>query len=61
MSFAPDFSRSGRPSTESVAVRPSAIAGAWYPGSAAALRRTIEDFFAAVPPAAQPRPALVYT
>ena len=31
-------------------VRPSVIAGSWYPGSERALRRTLEDFFTNVPP-----------
>lgn len=36
------------------AIRPSAIAGAWYPGSAPVLRRTIEGFFDPVQPVALP-------
>jgi MEMO1 family protein len=35
-------------------VRPSAIAGTWYPGSPAVLRRTIEGYLAAVPEPAAP-------
>ncbi len=35
-------------------IRPSAIAGAWYPGSADSLRRTVEEYLAAVKPAPLP-------
>jgi MEMO1 family protein len=35
-------------------IRPSAIAGRWYPGSPVALRRDIERYFAAAPKAALP-------
>ena len=35
-------------------VRPSAIAGTWYPGSAPALRRTIEGYLEQVQPVALP-------
>lgn len=35
-------------------IRPSAIAGRWYPGNPTALRREIERYFAAVPKAALP-------
>jgi AmmeMemoRadiSam system protein B len=40
--------------TPAPAVRPSAIAGAWYPGSAPILRRTIEGYLDPVRPAALP-------
>jgi MEMO1 family protein len=40
--------------TSASSVRPSAIAGTWYPGSAPALRRTIEGYLAQVRPAALP-------
>jgi len=36
--------------------RPSAIAGAWYPGSAPALRKTVQDFLSNVPGAPLGRP-----
>lgn len=39
-------------------IRPSAIAGQWYPGNATVLRRTVEEYFAAVPPAQLPGPLL---
>lgn len=39
-------------------VRPSAIAGTWYPGNAALLRRTVEEYLAAVKPVALPGPVL---
>jgi MEMO1 family protein len=39
-------------------IRPSAIAGRWYPGNAGALRRDIESYFAAAPKAALPGPIL---
>lgn len=39
-------------------IRPSAIAGRWYPGNPTALRRDIKHFFAAVPKAALPGPVL---
>lgn len=39
-------------------IRPSAIAGAWYPDSATALRRTIEGYFAEVSPVSLPGPVL---
>ncbi len=39
-------------------VRPSAIAGTWYPGSAGLLRRTVEEYLAAVKPVALPGPVL---
>lgn len=39
-------------------IRPSAIAGRWYPGNAAALRRDIEGYFAAAPRATLPGPVL---
>ena len=39
-------------------VRPSAIAGTWYPGSAPALRHTIEEYLKAVVPQALPGPAI---
>jgi hypothetical protein len=42
----------------STAVRPSAIAGTWYPGSAPALRRTVEEYLAAAPPAQLPGPVM---
>jgi MEMO1 family protein len=42
---------SGMPTSK---VRPSAIAGAWYPGSAAVLRRTIEGYLDPVRPVALP-------
>jgi MEMO1 family protein len=35
-------------------IRPSAIAGRWYPGNPVALRRDIERYFAAAPKAALP-------
>ncbi len=35
-------------------IRPSAIAGAWYPGSAPALRRAIEGYLAGVTPVTLP-------
>ena len=35
-------------------VRPSAIAGAWYPGSAAALRQTVEGYLAQAQPRRTP-------
>jgi hypothetical protein len=38
----------------STAVRESAIAGTWYPGSTPALRRTIEDYLARVIPVQVP-------
>ncbi len=41
-------------STQASAIRPSAIAGAWYPGSAPVLRRTIEGYLDSVPPQAWP-------
>ena len=31
---------------EKLTIRPSVIAGTWYPGSAPALRRTVEDYLA---------------
>ncbi len=37
-----------------VLVRPSAIAGTWYPGNAALLRRTVEEYLAAVKPVKLP-------
>jgi MEMO1 family protein len=40
--------------TPSSAIRPSAIAGAWYPGSAPVLRRTIEGYLDQVHPIALP-------
>jgi len=40
--------------TPTSAVRPSAIAGAWYPGSAPVLRRTIEGYLDQVRPVALP-------
>ncbi len=46
-------------STQASAIRPSAIAGAWYPGSAPVLRRTIEGYLDSVPP--QVRPGRVLT
>ncbi len=42
----------------SPAVRESAIAGAWYPGSAPALRRTVEGYLANVSPFPLPGPIL---
>jgi AmmeMemoRadiSam system protein B len=42
----------------STLVRESAIAGAWYPGSAAALRRTIEEHLNRVTPVLLPGPLL---
>ncbi len=36
------------------AIRPSAIAGAWYPGNAVTLRRTVEEYLAAVKPVTLP-------
>jgi MEMO1 family protein len=38
----------------SLLVRPSAIAGQWYPGSAPALRRTVEGYLADAPPVTLP-------
>jgi MEMO1 family protein len=35
-------------------VRPSAIAGTWYPGSSSALRQTVNEYLAQVPPLALP-------
>jgi hypothetical protein len=40
--------------TPTPAIRPSAIAGAWYPGSAPVLRRTIEGYLDQVEPVALP-------
>ncbi len=40
------------------AVRPSAVAGAWYPGAAPALLRTVTDYLDAAPPAALPGPLM---
>jgi AmmeMemoRadiSam system protein B len=40
--------------TPTSSVRPSAIAGTWYPGSAAALRRTIEGYLDQVRPVTLP-------
>jgi AmmeMemoRadiSam system protein B len=40
--------------TPTSAIRPSAIAGAWYPGSAPVLRRTIEGYLDQVHPIALP-------
>jgi len=40
--------------TPTSAVRPSAIAGAWYPGSPPVLRRTIEEYLDPVRPVALP-------
>jgi AmmeMemoRadiSam system protein B len=45
-------------STSDSTIRPSAIAGQWYPGSAPALRRTVEEFLAAAPPVALPGPVI---
>lgn len=39
-------------------IRPSAIAGRWYPDSAVVLRRTVEEYLAAVPPVTLPGPVL---
>lgn len=39
-------------------VRESAIAGAWYPGSAPALRRAVEGYLDQAPPAALPGPVI---
>ncbi len=39
---------------QDASVRPSAIAGAWYPGSAQALRHAVEGYLAAVKPAPVP-------
>ncbi|MCX6031253.1 MAG: AmmeMemoRadiSam system protein B [Chloroflexi bacterium] len=39
-------------------IRPSAIAGTWYPGSAPALRRAIESYLAGVTPVTLPGKAL---
>jgi AmmeMemoRadiSam system protein B len=39
-------------------VRPSAIAGRWYPGNAGALRREVEGFLAQVAPVELPGPLL---
>ncbi len=39
-------------------VRPSAIAGTWYPGSAPALRRTVEEYLNAVMPQPLPGPVV---
>lgn len=39
-------------------VRPSAIAGTWYPGSAPALRRTVEGYLDAVAPQTLPGPVV---
>ncbi len=44
--------------TQDSLVRSSAIAGTWYPGSAQALRRTVEGYLAAVKPAPMPGPVL---
>jgi MEMO1 family protein len=40
--------------TPNSAIRPSAIAGSWYPGSAPVLRRTIEGFLDQIRPIALP-------
>lgn len=40
--------------TSGIAVRPSAIAGTWYPGSESALRRTVEGYLSAVVPQSLP-------
>jgi len=40
------------------AVRPSALAGTWYPGTATALRRTIVDYLDQVTPVSLPGPLL---
>lgn len=45
------------PSQDEV-VRPSAIAGQWYPASAPALRSTVERYFAGVNPVPLPGPVL---
>jgi AmmeMemoRadiSam system protein B len=39
-------------------IRPSAIAGTWYPGNAQVLRRTVEDCLDACEPVALPGPVL---
>ncbi len=44
--------------TSDSTVRPSAIAGRWYPDSAPILRRTIEDYLDAVQPVTLPGPVL---
>lgn len=41
-------------STQDVTIRPSAIAGRWYPGSAPVLRQTIEHYLAEVQPVTLP-------
>ena len=45
-------------STPDSTIRPSAIAGRWYPGSAPALRRTVEEYLDAVPAVTLPGPVL---
>jgi AmmeMemoRadiSam system protein B len=40
--------------TANLTIRPSAIAGTWYPGSAPALQRTIESYLDAAPPVELP-------
>ncbi|MGQ9490299.1 MAG: AmmeMemoRadiSam system protein B [Anaerolineae bacterium] len=44
--------------TSGIAVRPSAIAGTWYPGSESALRRTVEGYLSAVVPQSLPGPVV---
>ena len=45
-------------STQTPAVRPSAVAGTWYPGSASALRRTVEGYLDQVRPQQLPGPVV---
>ncbi len=45
-------------SVSTSAVRPSAIAGTWYPGSAPVLRRTVEGYLDAVVPQSLPGPVV---
>jgi len=44
--------------TTGTVVRPSAIAGTWYPGSAAALRRAVQSHLDAVAPVTLPGPVM---
>jgi len=44
---------------EKLTIRPSAIAGTWYPGSALALRRTVEEYLNQAPRANLPGELLV--
>lgn len=46
------------PSASALSVRPSAIAGAWYPGNASVLRRTVEGYLDSASPQALPGPVV---